>query len=112
MRVAYKESFPNEKAATPLCGGLGATPPLSDGNCVSNFLAIEKAATPLCGGLGAAPPLSDGNCVSNFLAIKNSQCRHTTLTLVYHIFWMLAISINGIMQRRPRQTIRPPFLPL
>jgi len=29
---------------------------------------IKKAATPLCGGLGAAPPLRDGNCESNFLA--------------------------------------------
>jgi len=31
-----------KKAATPLCGGLGATPPLRDGNCESNFLANEK----------------------------------------------------------------------
>jgi len=33
----------------------------------------EKAALPLCGGLGAAPPLSDGNCKSNFLANKNNS---------------------------------------
>ena len=31
----------------------------------------KKAATPLCGGLGAAPPLGDGNCDSNFLANKS-----------------------------------------
>ena len=29
---------------------------------------LKKAATPLYGGLGAAPPLGDGNCASNFLA--------------------------------------------
>ena len=34
----------NKKAATPLCGGLGVAPPLSDGNCDSNFLANEKVA--------------------------------------------------------------------
>jgi len=31
-------STSNKKAAMPLCGGLGATPPLDDGNCDSNFL--------------------------------------------------------------------------
>ena len=31
-----------EEAATPLCGGLGAAPPPSDGNCESNFLAKEE----------------------------------------------------------------------
>ena len=32
----------NKKVAMPLCGGLGAAPPLSDGNCESNFLANKK----------------------------------------------------------------------
>ena len=69
----YVLRLSKKKVATPLCGGLGVAPPLSDGNCESNFLA-KKVATPLCGGLGAAPPLSDGNCESNFLV--NKKIRH------------------------------------
>jgi len=36
---------------------------------------IKKAATPLCGGLGAKPLPSDGNCESNFLAEKKGSTR-------------------------------------
>jgi len=35
----------NKKAATPLCGGLGAAPPPRDGNCESNFLANKRKYT-------------------------------------------------------------------
>jgi len=39
------EALKNKKVATPLCRGLGAMPPLGDGNCENNFLANEKEAT-------------------------------------------------------------------
>ena len=64
--------------------------------CENNFLAYKKATSSLCGGLGAAPPLSDGNCESNFLANKNKHfCIVVSLLFlvlvpiffVPHLFW-------------------------
>jgi len=44
---------------------LESTPPSLEELFMKHY---QKVATPLCGGLGAAPPLGDGNCESNFLA--------------------------------------------